>query len=113
MVLWLMVMVAVGASALAAPNWIGIRSQDVFLLLALASTGFIGQLAITEAFARGEPSSVAPLEYTALAWGVALDWLVWSALPDRYTLVGAAIIIGSGIYLIRSERQPRALPGEA
>ena len=107
MVLWLMIMIAIGASVLAAPNWVGIRTQDMLLLLALAATGFIGQLAITEAFAGGEASSVAPLEYTALAWGVALDWLIWSALPDRYTMIGAAIIIGSGVYLIRNERQQR------
>jgi drug/metabolite transporter (DMT)-like permease len=104
MVLWLMVMVSIGAGALALPNWVAIRAQDIFLLMALASTGFIGQLAVTEAFSRGEPSSVAPLEYTALAWGVGLDWLIWSALPDRYTLLGASIIIGSGVYLIRRER---------
>jgi drug/metabolite transporter (DMT)-like permease len=107
MVLWLMAMVAAGATALAAPNWVSIRSQDVWLLSALAATGFIGQLAITEAFSRGEPSSVAPLEYTALAWAVALDWLIWSTLPDHYTLLGAAIIIGSGVYLIRGEKSHR------
>lgn len=107
MVLWLMTMVSIGATALAWPNWVALRTQDLLLLAALAGTGFIGQLAITEAFSRGEASSIAPLEYTALAWGVALDWLIWSALPDRYTIIGAAIIIGSGIYLIRSERAVR------
>lgn len=107
MVLWLMTMISIGATVMALPAWVSLRAQDVYLLLALAGTGFIGQLAITEAFSRGEASSVAPLEYTALAWGVALDWLIWSVLPDRYTIIGATIIIGSGIYLIRSERQSR------
>jgi drug/metabolite transporter (DMT)-like permease len=46
---------------------------------------------------------VAPFEYSALAWGVGLDWLLWRALPDGWTMVGAAIIIGSGLYLIRHE----------
>jgi drug/metabolite transporter (DMT)-like permease len=46
---------------------------------------------------------VAPFEYAALAWGVGFDWLLWHTLPDRYTVLGAAIIIGSGIYLIRHE----------
>lgn len=104
MVLWLMLMMSVGASALAAPHWVALRWADLLLLCALAVTGFVGQLAITEAFNKGEASSIAPLEYTALAWGVGLDWLLWAALPDRYTLVGAAIIIGSGVYLVRHER---------
>ena len=104
MVLWLMLMVGAGASLLAAPRWVAIGAPDTFLLCALAVTGFLGQLAITEAFNKGEASSVAPFEYSALAWGLALDWMLWNALPDRYTMVGAAIIIGSGIYLVRHEQ---------
>lgn len=105
MILWLMLMMSAGATALAAPDWVPLRSSDILLLLALAVTGFIGQLAITEAFSKGEASSIAPLEYTALAWGVGLDWLLWQTLPDAYTMVGAAIIIGSGIYLVRHEQE--------
>lgn len=105
MVLWLMLMMSIGATALAAPDWVPIRSSDFLLLTGLAITGFIGQLAITEAFNKGEASSIAPLEYTALAWGVGLDWLLWKALPDGWTITGAAIIIASGIYLIRNERE--------
>lgn len=108
MILWLMLMLSAGASVLAAPNWIGIRAGDMWLLLAMAVTGFIGQIAITEAFNKGEASKIAPLEYTALAWGVLLDYLLWQALPDRFTLIGAAVIIGSGVYLIRHEREHAA-----
>ncbi|HEU4373257.1 MAG TPA: DMT family transporter [Telluria sp.] len=102
-VLWLMVMISVGAGALAAPGWVAIRAGDSWLLCGLALSGFLGQLAITEAFGAGEASKVAPFEYAALAWGVGFDWLLWRALPDRYTVLGAAIIIASGIYLIRHE----------
>jgi drug/metabolite transporter (DMT)-like permease len=75
---------------------VSIRRDDWWLLAGLSVSGFLGQLAITEAFRHGKASSVAPFEYSALAWGMALDWLLWRALPD-YTLIGAAIIIGSGI----------------
>ena len=44
------------------------------------------------------------VEYTALAWGVGLDWLLWRTGPDPITLVGGAIVIGSGRYLIRKEK---------
>lgn len=104
MVFWLMVMMSLGASALAAPGWVAMSMKDAPLLLGLALSGFIGQLAITEAFARGDASSVAPFEYTALAWAVGLDWLLWQTLPDGWTMAGAAIIIGSGMYLIRHEK---------
>ena len=103
MVFWLMVMMSIGAGLLAAPGWVAMSMRDAPLLLGLALSGFIGQLAITEAFAKGDASSVAPFEYTALAWAVGLDWLLWRALPDGWTVLGATIIIGSGLYLIRHE----------
>jgi drug/metabolite transporter (DMT)-like permease len=103
MVFWLMLMMAVGATALALPAWAPVEARHLPLLAGLAVSGFFAQLALTEAFSQGEASVVAPFEYTALACGVAIDWLLWKTLPDQYTLIGAAIIIGSGLYLIRHE----------
>ena len=105
MILWMMVFVALGAGALAAPNWLSVAWSDAPLLVALGLTGFGGQLAITEAFRHGQASAVAPFEYTALAWGVGLDWVVWQTLPESHTWLGAAIIIGSGVYIVRREKR--------
>jgi drug/metabolite transporter (DMT)-like permease len=102
-VFWLMVLVGAGASALAWPQWQPVRGADAWVLAGVAVTGFLGQLSITEAFRNGEASAIAPFEYTALAWGLAIDWLLWHTLPDRWMLVGAAIIVASGIYLVRHE----------
>jgi drug/metabolite transporter (DMT)-like permease len=103
MVFWLMLLMSLGAGTLAAPDWVGVQAQHLPLLAALAVSGFFAQLAITEAFNHGEASVVAPFEYTALAFAVTIDWLLWKTLPDEYTLLGAAIIVGSGLYLIRHE----------
>ena len=103
MVFWLMIMMAAGGVALCWHEWVAIRREDWLLLAGLSVSGFLGQLAITEAFRSGKASSVAPFEYSALAWGMSLDWLLWRTLPDQYTLIGAAIIIASGIYLVRKE----------
>lgn len=103
MVFWLMLMMSAGAGALAAPGWVALEARHAPLLALLAVSGFLAQLAITEAFNHGEASVVAPFEYTALAFGVAIDWLLWNTLPDRLTLLGAVIIVGSGLYLIRHE----------
>jgi drug/metabolite transporter (DMT)-like permease len=100
MVFWWIVALALGAGSLAWPNWVAIRADDWPVIAGLACTGFLGQLLVTLAFKHGEASAIAPFEYTALAWGVGLDWLVWHTLPDRTTLIGATIIIVSGIYLV-------------
>ncbi len=104
MVFWLMAMLSIGAGALAAPDWVPLRAQDWLVITGMAFTGFIGQVAVTEAFRRGEASAIAPFEYTALAWAIGIDWWLWQTLPDRYTLLGAAIIVASGVYLVRRER---------
>jgi drug/metabolite transporter (DMT)-like permease len=103
-VFWLMVLVGAGASLLAYPSWVPVRGTDAWVLCGVAVSGFLGQLAITEAFRNGEASAIAPFEYTALAWGLAIDWLLWHTWPDRWMLVGAGIIVASGIYLVRHER---------
>lgn len=103
LVFWTTASLALGGTALSATRWVDVLPEHAPLLLGLAVTGFLGQLAITEAFRHGQASAVAPFEYSALAWAVALDWLVWRAVPDAYTLAGGAIIVASGIYLIRRE----------
>jgi drug/metabolite transporter (DMT)-like permease len=105
LMLWLMLFLALVGSALAAPGWVTVQSSDAWLLLTLALAGFGGQVAITDAFRHGQASAVAPFEYSALAWGIAVDWLIWSALPDRYTLLGGAIVVVSGLYVLRFERK--------
>jgi drug/metabolite transporter (DMT)-like permease len=100
---WVLAMMGIGVAPLAWQQWVPVQMDDWLPLLALAVSGFLGQLALTKAFSIGKASIVAPFEYTALAWGVGIDWALWQTLPDMYTLLGAAIIIGSGIYLVRRE----------
>lgn len=104
LVFWTTVSLSLGAGLLALPGWVDIEARHWWILAALAVTGFIGQLAITEAFRHGQASAIAPFEYTALAWGIALDWTLWRIVPDSYTLLGGAVIIASGLYLLRKEK---------
>ncbi len=103
-VVWLLVSMAVGAGLLALPHWVPIRADDLWLITGIGVAGALGQYTITEAFRRGEASLIAPLEYSALLWGVLLDFSLWNVLPDAMTWVGAAIIVLSGLYLLRRER---------
>jgi drug/metabolite transporter (DMT)-like permease len=103
MVFWMTCMLAIGATALALPVWQPIRQEHYLLILGIAITGAIGQWGITEAFKRAPAASVAPLEYSGLAWVIMIDLAVWSVVPSWRTLAGAAVIIGSGLYLLRFE----------
>lgn len=111
LVFWTTTSLALGGSVLGSADWVDIRREDAWVLLGLAITGFLGQLAITEAFRHGQAAVIAPFEYSALAWAVMLDWMYWHAVPQSHTLLGGAIIIASGLYLIR--REAPALPVRA
>lgn len=104
MVFWLMAIIAIGAGALSVHEWLPIRTQDLWVIAGVGTAGTLAQILLTEAFRRGEASFIAPLEYTALIWGVLLDVTLWGVLPDAMTWLGAAIIIASGVYLLRREK---------
>jgi drug/metabolite transporter (DMT)-like permease len=113
MVFWLVVLMGTGATLLAVPQWKPIQSQHWIAIAGVGLAGCLGQWAITEAFRIGEASFIAPFEYSALAWGVALDWLMWRTLPGPHAFGGAAIIIACGLYLIHRQRIARDEPQAA
>jgi drug/metabolite transporter (DMT)-like permease len=104
MVFWFMVLLSLGALLLALPTWKPLLAGDVWIIAGVGAAGSLAQVALTEAFRRGEASLIAPLEYSALLWGVILDVALWGVLPDSITWVGAAIIVVSGLYLLRREK---------
>ena len=104
LMVWVLFFMAFGAGLLALPEWVPLRAADAWVIAGVGVAGALGQYAITEAFRLGEASLIAPLEYTALVWGVLLDATLWGVLPDVVTWLGAAIIVSSGLYLLRRER---------
>lgn len=105
MVFWYLLILSIGAGALAAPVWVSIRAEDWSWILAVGLTGWAGQHLITEAFRLAPASLVAPYEYTALVWAVGIDWIVWQVLPGPRMIAGSAIVVGAGLYLLNRERK--------
>jgi drug/metabolite transporter (DMT)-like permease len=105
MVFWFMLLLTVFAGALAAPDWVPLKREHWPWLAAVGLLGALGQHFITEAFRHAPASTVAPFEYTALIWGVAIDWFVWQHAPALRMFAGGAVIIGSGLFLIYLERR--------
>jgi drug/metabolite transporter (DMT)-like permease len=103
MMFWMTAMLSVGATLLAWQTWQPIAPDHYPVLAGVALTGAIGQWGITVAFKHAPAASVAPLEYTGLAWVTVIDIAVWAAYPSARTLLGAALIIACGVYLLRSE----------
>lgn len=104
MVFWFLTLLAVFAGSVAAFDWRPVQAGHLWVIGVVGASGALGQAALTQAFRIGEASQIAPLEYAALLWVVVIDLVVWQALPDGRTWLGAAIIVASGLYLIRRER---------
>jgi drug/metabolite transporter (DMT)-like permease len=103
MMFWMTGMLAVGATAIALPGWVPLRTEHYPIVLGVAVVGAIGQWGITVAFKLAPAASVAPLEYAGLAWVIGIDWFVWSVTPEMRMLVGAAVIIACGLALLHHE----------
>ena len=104
MVVWFLVIMAIGAGLLAIPGWVPLQLAHAPLIAGMGLAGALGQIALTKAFQLGEASMIAPLEYSGLVWVIGWDLAFWGQLPDGYTWAGAAIIVASGLYLLHRER---------
>jgi drug/metabolite transporter (DMT)-like permease len=103
-VFWSLLFMTLISGVAASLHWVPLRWDHWYLIVGLGITGAAGQYFITEAFRLAPPPVIAPLEYTALAWGVLFDWLLWATAPGLRMLTGAFIIVASGVYVISRER---------
>lgn len=110
MVFWLVTFLSIGAGLMALPHWQPLLAAHAWIVVGIGITGALGQWAVTEAFRAGEASAIAPFEYSALAWGAALDLALWGVLPGALTWFGAGIIVVSGLYLAWRERVVGSAP---
>ena len=105
MVFWFTLALAIGAGLLSIPGWHPLQSGHLHLMAGVGACGALGQYLITVAFRSAPAATVTPFEYTALVWGVILDVAIWSVWPSTVTLVGGAIVISAGLYVIARERR--------
>lgn len=97
-----------GFAASAGSPWQPLTWTLTGVLIASALFIFAGYLFSVLVMRVGEISFTAPFRYTGLIWALALGWLVWGDWPDALTLLGAAIVVASGLYaLYREGRKTR------
>ncbi len=110
MVFWYVLMLSVVAAGLAAPGWQPVAAGHWPVIAFIGITGALGQYLFTAAFRLASPTTVAPFEYTALIWGLALDFAVFGLVPLPRVLMGGAIVIAAGVFVIWDEHRVAAEP---
>ncbi|MDP6564409.1 MAG: DMT family transporter [Alphaproteobacteria bacterium] len=79
-------------------------------LLALAGLFLCGAHFLhIETFRFAEAALVTPFKYVSLLWGVVIGFLLWADVPDRWTVAGACLVIGSGLFILHRERRRAAV----
>jgi drug/metabolite transporter (DMT)-like permease len=75
------------------------------VMVAIGGFGALGHFLLIAAHRLAPAPILAPFIYSQLVWMVALGYLVFGDVPNRWTLIGASVVIASGLYLLFRERQ--------
>jgi drug/metabolite transporter (DMT)-like permease len=86
-------------------GWAPVSTPDAFWFVAAGIFNGTAHFCIIDALRTGEASALAPIRYTALLWAALLGFLAWGEVPELWLLAGAAVMVGSSLYMIRAERR--------
>ena len=75
------------------------------MLIATGVLGSLGHFFLISGHKLAPAAVLSPFIYTQLIWVVILGYLVFDHVPTHWTMAGAAMVIGSGLYLLYRERQ--------
>ncbi len=102
---WSNLILMAGGLATLPFGWVAVTSTAAFWFIAAGIFNGTAHFCIIEALRTGEASVLAPIRYTALLWAAAIGFIVWGELPELWLWAGAAVIVGSSLYMIRGERR--------
>lgn len=99
-----------GIGVTAVQGWQGISLHELALVAGAAVFLVVGYLFVVKMMRVGHIGTIAPFRYTALLWALLLGWTMFGTFPDHLTLIGAAIIVATGLFTLYHGRQSRAAP---
>ena len=77
--------------------------EHLGLVAVISAFAFVAGLMMIAASTNADAATVAPMQYSQIIWATLFGILLFDELPDQATLVGAAIIIASGLYIVLRE----------
>lgn len=72
----------------------------------LVGTGLVGgaaQLYMTRAYTLAPAAVIAPFNYASIVWAALFGWTLWHEVPDLHVVLGAAVVVASGCYILHRE----------
>lgn len=105
--LWQLVVGALLASLAVPFVWQPPALEHWPMFVAIAVLGGLGHYCMIRAFQLVSAVVIQPFSYTLLPWAVVIGYLGFGDVPDRWTLLGAAVIVGAGSYTAIREHRRR------
>lgn len=88
--------------------WVAPTLKDWALFILMGGTGCLGQYLMTRAFSLAPASVISPFTYVGLLWATMFGWFFWGDVLTLNVVVGAAIVIASGLYILYRETRKRS-----
>lgn len=102
------VSVGVPVTTLALPwFWVTPDLGGWLLMISVGLLGGLSHFTLIKAFGHAPAAVLTPFSYSNLVWATLLGFLVFSELPDYWTVLGAVIIVSSGLYIFHREQVRR------
>jgi drug/metabolite transporter (DMT)-like permease len=86
-------------------GWVVPSPYAATVLVLAGLCGGVGQVLMTSAYRHAEASVIAPFDYANMLWIVTIAYLVFGDVPTALVLVGSAIVIASGVFVMWRERR--------
>ena len=111
LVFWQNVGALILGLALVPWGWSTPTAFDLALLALLGVVAMAAHMCVTRSLKLAPASVVVPYQYTLIVWAIVFGWIVFSDTPTMAMLVGACVIIGSGLILFQLEQKAATANG--
>ncbi len=101
LLLWSNALLALLIAWPAVNAWKSAQLLDGLMLIVAGVAGMLTQATILLAYQAGEPTIVAPFDYSRILIAIAAGFFIFGELPDALTFLGAALVIGAGLFIAR------------
>lgn len=86
-------------------GWVWPTPTQALLLVLAGLAGGVGQILMTTSYRHADMSTIAPFEYTSMLLGLIIGYLIFDDVPTTQMIIGSAIVISAGIFIIYREHQ--------
>jgi len=102
--IWAAVVPLIATTFVGPIGWQWPTAMAWILMVLISAIGAVGNYALIKALDHAEAGAVQPYSYTLLVWATLLGFAVFGDVPDGWTILGAAIVVASGLYTWHHDR---------